>query len=198
MNATGTFFSVLLAHFIYHNDRLSWNKVLGCAVGFVGVMVVNFNDSLLDFHFALAGEGSVVLAAFILSAASIYGKKVSQDMDSIVLTGYQLAIGGIALTLGGTLFGGSLSGFSWKASALLVYLVLLSSVAFALWTILLKYNRVGLVTIFNFLIPIFGALLSAAFLGESILEWKNVLALVLVCTGIFLVTKEMSGTVRAA
>ena len=193
MNATGTFFSVLLAHFIYHNDRLSWNKVLGCAVGFVGVMVVNFNDSLLDFHFTLAGEGSVVMAAFILSAASIYGKKVSQDMDSIVLTGYQLAIGGIALTLGGYVFGGTLSGFSWKASALLVYLVLLSSVAFALWTILLKYNRVGLVTIFNFLIPIFGALLSAAFLGESILEWKNVLALVLVCGGIFLVTKENRG-----
>ncbi len=193
MNATGTFFSVLLAHFIYHNDRLSWNKALGCAVGFVGVMVVNFNASLLDFHFTLLGEGSVVMAAFILSAASIYGKKVSQDMDSVVLTGYQLAIGGVALTVGGALFGGSLSGFSWQASALLVYLVLLSSVAFALWTILLKYNRVGLVTIFNFLIPVFGAILSAIFLGESILEWKNVLALVLVCGGIFLVTKESRG-----
>jgi drug/metabolite transporter (DMT)-like permease len=73
---------------------------------------------------------------------------------------------------------------------LLFYLALLSSVAFALWTILLKYNRVGMVTIFNFLVPIFGAILSAIFLGESILEWKNVIALVLVCTGIFLVTKE--------
>ncbi|RYF01433.1 MAG: EamA family transporter, partial [Comamonadaceae bacterium] len=29
MNATGTFFSVLLAHFIYHNDRLSYRKALG-------------------------------------------------------------------------------------------------------------------------------------------------------------------------
>lgn len=190
MNATGTFFSVLLAHFIYQNDRLSWNKLIGCTVGFVGVMVVNFNNDLLDFHFTLMGEGCVVLAAFILSAASIYGKKVSQDMDSIILTGYQLAIGGVVLVVGGYVFGGTLSGFSWKASALLAYLALLSSVAFALWTVLLKYNRVGLVTIFNFLIPIFGAILSAIFLGESILEWKNVLALVLVCTGIFLVTKE--------
>lgn len=190
MNATGTFFSVLLAHFIYQNDRLSWSKLTGCTVGFVGVMVVNFNKDLLDFHFTLMGEGFVVLAAFILSAASIYGKKVSQDMDSIILTGYQLAIGGVVLVLGGYVFGGTLSGFSWKASALLAYLALLSSVAFALWTILLKYNRVGLVTIFNFLIPIFGAILSAIFLGESILEWKNVVALVLVCTGIFLVTRE--------
>jgi drug/metabolite transporter (DMT)-like permease len=190
MNATGTFFSVLLAHFIYHNDRLSLNKVVGCLVGFVGVMVVNFNQDLLHFDFSLAGEGSVVMAAFILSAASIYGKKVSQSMDSVVLTGYQLGIGGVALLLGGYLAGGTLTGFTLASSALLLYLAVLSSVAFALWTILLKYNRVGMVTIFNFLIPIFGAILSAIFLGESILEWKNLLALGLVCFGIWLVNKE--------
>ncbi len=193
MNATGTFFSVLLAHFIYHNDRLSLNKVLGCLVGFAGVMVVNFKRDLLDFHFTLLGEGFVVIAAFILSAASIYGKKVSQHMDSIVLTGYQLTIGGLALLLGGYGAGGALAGFSWASTALLVYLVLLSSVAFGLWTILLKYNRVGMVTVFNFLIPIFGAMLSAVFLGERILEWKNVIALVLVCSGIFLVTRDRVG-----
>ena len=71
MNATGTFFSVLLAHFIYKNDRLSYNKVLGCVVGFVGVMVVNFGSGVLEFDFTLLGEGSVVMAALVLSAASI-------------------------------------------------------------------------------------------------------------------------------
>ena len=183
MNATGTFFSVLMAHFIYHNDRLSRNKVLGCLIGFVGVMVVNFNRELLDFHFTLLGEGFVVIAAFVLSAGTIYGKKISQTMDSVVLTGYPLVVVGYAL-------GGSLTGFTLQSSALLLYLVLLSSAAFALWTILLKYNRVGLVTVFNFLVPVFGAVLSAIFLGETILEWKNVVALALVCSGIWLVTKQ--------
>lgn len=190
MNATGTFFSVLMAHFIYQNDRLSRNKVLGCLIGFAGVMVVNFNRELLDFHFTLLGEGFVVIAAFVLSAGTIYGKKISQTMDSIVLTGYQLTIGGVALIAAGYALGGSLTGFTLASSALLFYLVLLSSVAFALWTILLKYNRVGLVTVFNFLVPVFGAVLSAIFLGETILEWKNVAALVLVCLGIWLVTKQ--------
>jgi len=190
MNGTGTFFSVLLAHFIYHNDRLSVNKVLGCLVGFAGVMVVNFNPELLDFRFTLLGEGFVIIAAFILSAAAIYGKKVSQSMDSIVLTGYQLAIGGAVLVLAGYAMGGVLTGFTVASTALLAYTVLLSSVAFALWTILLKYNRVGMVSVFNFLIPIFGAILSAIFLGESIFEWKNLVALALVCSGIWWVTKE--------
>ena len=190
MNATGTFFSVLLAHFIYHNDRLSTNKVLGCLVGFAGVMIVNFNPALLDFHFTLMGEGFIVIAAFALSAGSIYGKKISQTMDSIVLTGYQLTIGGAVLLVAGYATGGVLSGFTPASTALLAYTVLLSSVAFGLWTILLKYNRVGMVSVFNFLIPVFGAVLSAVFLGESIFEWKNLIALVLVCAGIWWVSKE--------
>jgi drug/metabolite transporter (DMT)-like permease len=111
-------------------------------------------------------------------------------MDSIILTGYQLLIGGTVLVLAGYLTGGTLTGFTLKSSALLCYLVLLSSVSIALWAVLLKYNRVGMVSVFNFLVPIFGAILSAIFLGESILEWKNMVALVLVCSGIWLVTRE--------
>ena len=190
MNATGTFFSVLLAHYIYKNDRLSYRKALGCVVGFVGVMVVNFSDGLLSFEFTLLGEGFVVIAAFVLSAASIYGKKVSQGLDAMVLTGYQLAIGGVALLLIGWATGGDLSGFTLPSSALLLYLVVLSSAAFSLWTVLLKHNRVSLVTVFNFMIPVFGTLLSAVFLAERFLEWKNGVALLLVCVGIWLVTQE--------
>src|SRR3546814_20482177 len=50
LNATGTFFSVLLAHFIYKNDRLSHNRILWCLVGFVGVMAVNLGVGGLDFQ----------------------------------------------------------------------------------------------------------------------------------------------------
>ncbi|AJJ62344.1 DMT family transporter [Yersinia aldovae] len=189
MNATGTFFSVLLAHYLYKNDRLTSNKVIGCILGFAGVMAVNFSSGLMNFTFSLSGEGSVVLAAFILSAASIYGKRISQTMDTTVMTGYQLAIGGFILTVGGYLFGGNLSEFGWRALLLLGYLVLLSSVAFALWSVLLKYNRVGMVAPFNFLIPVSGAILSAIFLNESILEWKYAAALILVCIGIVLVNR---------
>lgn len=189
MNATGTFFSVLLAHFIYQNDKLSYNKTLGCILGFTGVMVVNFNSGLLDFNFTLAGDGSIVLAAFILSAATLYGKRLSQTVDPTVMTGYQLGIGGLVLVIGGYVFGGTLAVHGLASVAILGYLTLLSSVAFALWSILLKYNRVGMIAPFNFLIPVSGAVLSAIVLGENILEWKYAIALVLVCSGIWWVNK---------
>lgn len=189
MNATGTFFSVLLAHFIYQNDKLSYNKTLGCVLGFAGVMVVNLNNGLMEFSFSLMGDGFVVLAAFILSASTLYGKRISQTVDPLVMTGYQLGFGGVVLAVGGYVFGGELTVHGPFSVAILGYLTLLSSVAFALWSILLKYNRVGMIAPFNFLIPVSGALLSAIFLGENILELKYAVALMLVCSGIWWVNK---------
>jgi len=189
MNATGTFFSVLLAHLIYKNDRLSYNKSIGCVLGFAGVMLVNVNPSLLDFSFSLMGDGFVVLAAFILSASMLYGKRISQTVDPTVMTGWQLAFGGGVLVLGGYLTGGTLAVPDVKAAALLGYLTLLSSIAFALWSVLLKYNRVSMIAPFNFVIPVAGTVLSAIFLGENILEMKYAIALVLVCSGIWWVNK---------
>lgn len=190
MNATGTFFSVLLAHCIYHNDKLSYNKTLGCILGFAGVMLVNFHSGLSDFQFIWKGDGFVVLAAFILSAATLYGKRISQTVDPTVMTGWQLAIGGAALVAGGYATGGTLEVHSMKAVAVLGYLTLLSSVAFALWSALLKVNRVSMIAPFNFVIPVAGTVLSAIFLGENILDIKYAIALVLVCSGIWWVNKR--------
>lgn len=200
MNATGAFFSVVLAHFLFRNDRLTPMKALGCLLGFAGVMVVTLRPGAFDMEFSLLGEGFVVIAAFILSAASIYGKRLSQSMDAIVMTGWQLGIGGVVLVAIGVFGGGqigaqisatSLPATSLPALGLLFYMGVLSAVAFALWGILLKYNPVGLIAAFQFLIPVFGVLLSALVLGEQVLEWKNAVALVLVCIGIWLVTRSV-------
>ncbi|MNZ98998.1 putative amino-acid metabolite efflux pump [compost metagenome] len=195
MNATGTFFSVLLAHFIYQNDKLSYNKTIGCILGFAGVMLVNFNSGLMDFSFVWQGDGFVVLAAFILSAATLYGKRISQTVDPTVMTGWQLAIGGLVLVVGGYSTGGTLEVHSIEAVAILGYLTLLSSVAFALWSMLLKVNRVSMIAPFNFVIPVAGTVLSAIFLGENILDIKYAIALVLVCSGIWWVNKVSKKTV---
>jgi drug/metabolite transporter (DMT)-like permease len=194
LNGSGVFFSVLLAHWLYHNDTLNWRKLLGCVLGFTGVLVVNIGPLLgsapIDGGVTLMGEGFVVMAAFVLSAASLYGKRVSQNMDPVVMTAYQLAWGGLGLIAIGWVAGAQLPAFTWAAGLLLAYMSALSAVAFAVWGALLKHNRVSKVAIFSFLIPVFGSCLSVLFLGESLLEWKYLLALVLVCAGIWRVTQE--------
>lgn len=131
-----------------------------------------------------------MLAAFMTSVSAIYSKKISQNKDAYTVTGYQLAVGGLALILIGYLLGGNLSNFNAKSTLLLMYMALLSSVAFALWSQLLKYNKVGVISIFNFLIPIFGTILSAIVLKENIFDIKIFVALILVCVGIYLVYKK--------
>lgn len=194
MNAVGVFFSVVLAHWIYADDRLSLRKAAGCLIGFAGVVVVNLTKGSLGLDFSLAGEGFIVMAAFVLAAASIYGKRVSRTLDPIVMTAWQLLLGGLVLTGLGAGLGGRIEGLYWVSGALLFYLALLSSVAFAVWSLLLKHNPVGLVAPFNFLIPIFGVVLSAVFLNESVLHWRYLAALVLVCGGIWLVTRKPGRT----
>ena len=189
MNATGVFFRVVLAPFIYANDRLNGRKALGCLIGFLGVVVVNLGGGALGFNFSLLGDGFVVIAAFVLAAASIYGKRLSADMDPMVMTGWQLLIGGAILIGIGLIGGGQLDGLDVRSGGLLLYMALLSAVAFAVWSLLLKHNSVGMIAAFNFLIPVFGVTLSAIFLGESLLRWSYLAALVLVCAGIWLVTR---------
>lgn len=189
MNATQTFFSVLLAHYLYNNDKLSFNKSVGCLVGFIGVAIVNING-LGDFTFTLMGDGFIVMSAFLISAASIYGKRISAAMDATMMTGYQLTIGGVVMIAAGYLLGGNIRVESSTACMVLLYLVLISSVSFAVWSQLLKYNKVGVLAPFNFLIPVAGVLLSALFLGEKMLEWRYAIALVLVCAGIGMVNRQ--------
>ena len=76
---------------------------------------------------------------------------------------------------------------------ILVYLALLSAVAYGLWGILLKYNPVSRVTVFNFTTPIFGTLLTILlFPGEnsSLAPINLAVTLVLVSAGIFLLNYQ--------
>lgn len=186
--STSTFFSVLLAHFLYANDKLTPRRIIGCLVGFVGVVVVNLSATGLDLHVSLLGEGFIVIAAALFSIAGIYGKGLSADMDAGVMTGWQLMLGGAVLGIAGLSTGGHFGAFGLEAAILLAYLAALSAAAFGLWSMLLKHNPVGSIAIFNCAIPIFGVLLAGLFLGETNFEWRNLAALLLVSVGIWLVT----------
>lgn len=191
LNGIGTFFSIILAHFIYKNDSISFNKLLGCIIGFAGVVIINLNGSFfLESDFTFKGEGCIILAALMFSVSSIYGKSITKEISPTITTGYQLAFGGFILIIIGFVLGGRLTGFTLKSTSLLIYMALISSVAFALWTELLKYNKVSTISIFNFLVPVFGSILSAIFLKENLFDIKVLISLILVCIGIFLVYRE--------
>ena len=195
LNALGTFIAVILAHFIYQNDKMNIQKSLGCIIGFAGVVLINVGGgSTMDGGFTFTGEGFMILTAVTFSVGSLLSKRVAGKGEPMMVTGWQLASGGAVLIVVGMLGGGQIAPESWQGIFLFFYLVLLSSVAFVVWTLLLKYNPVGKVAVFNFLTPIFGTVLSALLLHESILELKNITALLMVCIGIGIVNYQKRTT----
>ena len=86
--------------------------------------------------------------------------------------------------------GGHWGTVSPASVGMLIYLALVSAVAYTLWGCLLKCNPVSRVTVFGFLTPVFGVLLSALMLEETGgLGGRTFLALALVCLGILLVNR---------
>jgi len=187
LNSIGSFIAIILAHFIYKNDKINNRKILGCVVGFLGLILVNLDESTISLKFSFLGEGFIIIAALLSAIASIYSKKITKNKSASIATGYQLAIGGFILVISGYLYGGKLTNISFKGVILLIYMALLSSVAFGLWSQLLKYNKISTISVYNLLIPIFGTLLSGIILKENIYSFNKIISLVFVSLGIYLV-----------
>ncbi|MDO4268447.1 MAG: DMT family transporter [Eubacteriales bacterium] len=192
ITGTNVFFSILFASLVFRYEKLNGRKLLGCGLGFAGIVIVNLagagSEGLFDVSFL--GEGFVLLAQVFYAISGALVKKYSREFDVVTLSGYQFMLGGLVLLLIGAACGGSLAGaVGVSAFVLLLYMGFLSAVAYTLWGVLLKYNPVSRVTIFGFMNPMFGVLLSALFLGEAgqALTWNTLAALVLVCLGIYVV-----------
>lgn len=194
INASGAFFGVLLAPLFYRDERVSCRKLLGCLVGFAGIVLINIDGSSLS-GFRLTGEGFVMFAALAQALASFYSKKLVKNMNVMLVTGGQLLLGGIPLILIGYASGGHLEPHL-KGCFLLGYMILLSAVAFTIWTQLLKYNPVSEIAIYNLLIPVFGTILSGIFLKENIFDYVHIVSIILVCVGIMFVNTPKKGARR--
>lgn len=191
IESVNVFAAIFIASLMFHQEKLTARKMIGSLIGFAGVVLVNISGGSLDAGFKLLGEGAIMLSAVSYAFSSVLIKSYSKEENPVVLSGYQFVAGGIVMILIGILMGGQLSVVSAQGIGVLVYLAMVSAVAYSLWGILLKYNPVSRVTIFGFMNPVFGVILSAVLLGESnTLGVTCLISLVLVSVGIYVVNKN--------
>lgn len=187
--ASSTFFAILIAALVFHTEKLNFRKIIGCLVGFAGVLVILIPGNTLDFHVRFNGEGFILISTLMYAMSSSVMKQYSRREDTFVLSGYQFIFGGIVLAAAGALMGGRLSGFTPASTALLLYMSFISAAAYTLWSILLRHNPVSRIAVFGFINPVMGAILSALLLGEQNQAFSiyGLLSLVLVTAGIIIV-----------
>ena len=106
----------------------------------------------------------------------------------VIKTGYRLMQVDYADTASQIVFAGVV--------VIIFYLAMVSAVAYTLWSVLLAWNDVSKVAIFGFVNPLCSVILSALILGEvkQAFNIGSLIALILVCTGIYIVNckKKMS------
>ncbi|PEA54115.1 EamA family transporter [Bacillus pseudomycoides] len=191
ISGTSSFFQIVFAHFLYKDDSLNMRKIVGVSIGFCGVILVNIPKGDMNFHFGI-GELLLLGAAMLYSYGNILAKEGSKTMDVGYMTAYQMIIGSLGLLFIG-IFQVGLMPFTFQMQTLLMllYLSFLSAAGFCIWNTVMKYNKVGKVSMYMFFIPVFGVILSSLILGEAIHSFV-LFGLACVATGIIIVNRTRS------
>ncbi|MDE6004396.1 MAG: DMT family transporter [Oscillospiraceae bacterium] len=187
--SANVFIAILIAS-ILKQEKLLAKKIIGCIIGFIGIILVNFSSDM-DLHLNFLGDGFILLCTIASGFSSVFMKKyTAQGENPVLLSGWQFAFGGAVMWLIGILAGGNLF-ITRKSLLILFYLAFVSACAYSLWAVLLKYNPVSKVTVFGFLNPLCGVIISSILLHETgVFNWQGITALILVCIGIIIVNFE--------
>lgn len=184
LNSLSTFLLVFLACAVFPEEHITKKKILGCAVGFMGLLLLNMGSDM-GGAFTLLGDGMIILNCLCAAFGGILTRIVCKKMDAVVATGLSLGLGGIMLIAAGLLMGGRITTITIAGGWILFLLVCISSVAFYIYNQLIKYHSVGQVAIYNSLIPIFGVMMSCLLLKESF-SLKYIASGILVAAGVWI------------
>lgn len=186
INGTSVFIAFLISAILFKQEKVTFNKTIGCLVGFVGVVIAGLFGGNEKLSLQI-GDLFILLSAISYSFSSVFMKKYSKNSNPAMLSGYQFVLGGFVMIIVGLIFGGRIN-FNFKGVGIIVYLAFLSAIAYSLWSILLKYNDVSKIAVCGSMTPIFGFLLSLILLGEtngSLIY--NLIGLIFVAVGIIFV-----------
>jgi len=85
LNATTPIFSVILAHFLTKDERMTFNRLAGVVAGWVGVTLLIGVESLKGFDLKVVGLIAVLGAALLYAFAAIFGRRF-KEMDPVVVS----------------------------------------------------------------------------------------------------------------
>lgn len=189
--AANVFFAILFSALLFRQEKLTVRKIVGCLVGFSGIVLVNCGGFETALSLDLLGDGFILLCTVASGLSSAFMKKFSAGEDPVLLSGWQFVFGGSVMWLTGAACGGSFGLTSPESLGLLLYLAFVSAAAYTLWSVLLRHNPVSRVAVFGFLNPLCGVILSSLILHETgAFSWTGAVSLVLVCAGILIVNRQ--------
>ena len=180
LNATVPLFTILIAHSLLHDDKITAPKALGLLMGFAGVVILMSKDIGASLG-SLLGQLAIVLASAFYAGGAVYARKTTEGMPGILRSAGPLLPATVVMWLAMFMIESPVKfpqlGITWIA--LLFLGVLGSGLAFVMSYYLLHEIGPTRTTMVTYLFPLGGVVLGVVFLGEE-LSWQLVVGAALI------------------
>ena len=187
LNASTPLFTVILAHFLTSDERMTGGKLAGVLVGFLGVAVMIGSDAVRDLGTHVAAQLMCVAGAVSYALAGIFGRRFRTMgiTPMAAATGQVIASSVILLPLVMVVDRPwTLPAPSLGATAALVGVAAISTaLAYVLYFRILATAGATNLLLVTFLIPVSAILLGTLFLGE-VLQAKHFAGMALIGLGL--------------
>ena len=172
LDATVPLFTILIAHFLLQDDKMTVPKVLGLLVGFAGIVVL-MSKEIGASPGSLLRQIAVIVASLFYAISAVYARKVTEDTPGILRSAGPLFSASVTMWLGALLFESPVHipqlGITWVA--LLFMGVLGSGIAFFMAYYLIHEIGPTRTSMVTYIFPLGGVILGIAFLHEQ-LTWQ--------------------------
>ncbi|NGZ77815.1 DMT family transporter [Saccharibacillus alkalitolerans] len=174
---------------LWLEERMTPMKAAGLLLGFLGVVSVSLGG--FSGHVAVIGVVLAIATAFSWAFGTVFIKKEGASVDSLWLVAFQCTLGGVVLTLSGSL-SESWGDIVWNGA---YWTGLLFGVFFGIalsWIIYITLTQAGeasQVASYTFLVPLLSVLVGTLALHEPFSRFL-LLGLVLIGSGIYLVNRK--------
>ncbi len=168
LDATVPLFTIVAAHFMLQDDKMTIPKVLGLLMGFAGVVVLMSKDVGAS-QSSLLGQLAVILASVFYAGSSIYIRKATENTPGILRSMGPLFSATAVMWLASFLFESPIKiptlPITWVA--LLFMGILGSGLAFLMAFYLIHEIGPTRLTMVTYLFPLGGITLGVIFLNEQ-------------------------------
>jgi drug/metabolite transporter (DMT)-like permease len=191
LNATTPLFGVVVAGLLLADERATALKLVGVAIGFVGVVMMIGMPSLdITKQVSILAQIAILVAALSYALASVFGRRFkAMGLNPIIIaagqvTGSTLILAPIAIYVDGPLdlFGPAAPSLAVWAS-ILTLAVFSTALAYVLYFKILASSGATNILLVTLLVPISAILLGLMFLNES-LEWIHFAGMALIAVGL--------------
>mgnify|MGYP001039334115 CR=1 FL=1 len=170
LQATMPLFTVIMAHFLIREERMSLWSALGVAVGFGGVVLLMLPDLRQGLQASLLGQLAIVGSSVSYARATIYARVRLRNQPPMMSTLGQLTMGAV-LTLPLSLIIDRPFDLSPSPTVLGAWLglaVLGTVIAYVIYYALIERTSATYTSMVTYIIPVNGLILGALILDEPL------------------------------